>query len=371
MLRWEMVTGVDRLSVHRREWDQLAGQAGRPLLLSAWAPAWWRHMQPAGAELRVVLVFDRQRLIGVAPLFVRNGRARWFGEYRPIGNISTFARLEPLAAAGFEQGVAGAIVGALAGATPPVGSLRFDGIDVESPWPARLAQAWRKHGGAATHRGPTASAPVLGPSGKSYAEWLASKSSNFRWQARSARRSLERAGGTVRPALPAETDQDLRALARLHRARWSQRGSPVADSELRLLLEAVNELGAADHVRFPTVRHGNQLIGGAVFAACGGVVSLLYTAFDPAYARYRPGFQAVLAAIEDGCSRRDHLIDFGPPAAPYKARLADGDSRIFSVVLVPHTRSPLARLRVVAQQTLRRLPDATQRRAISLLRHGR
>src|SRR5436309_11631377 len=98
MLRAEVIDDLSLLGRWEAEWDALAVAAGRPFSAPAWMLPWWRHAAPRGAQLRVVLVLEEDRLVGVGPFFADRaygGLAR----YRVLAATRSY-RAEPLSAPG-------------------------------------------------------------------------------------------------------------------------------------------------------------------------------------------------------------------------------------------------------------------------------
>ncbi|MGV1050246.1 MAG: hypothetical protein ACOYD4_17165, partial [Solirubrobacterales bacterium] len=86
------------------EWDRLATGAGESFSAPGWALAWWRHVAPAGAGLRLVVVRDEGELVGVAPLWAVRAGSR-SSRYEALGGRLA-SPAGPLAAPGREPEVA-------------------------------------------------------------------------------------------------------------------------------------------------------------------------------------------------------------------------------------------------------------------------
>jgi hypothetical protein len=86
------------------QWDELAVLTSSPYCCPAWMMAWWRHVAPSTAQLRVVAVFDGADLLGVAPFFVDRGLGG-VRRYRLLG-AGTSAPLGIIARSGAERMVA-------------------------------------------------------------------------------------------------------------------------------------------------------------------------------------------------------------------------------------------------------------------------
>ncbi len=129
--------------------------AGRPLASPKWLMPWLRHAAPSGAEPRVVVVSDGGELIGIAPFVVQRG-SLGRADYRLFG-VPFTERREPLAREGRGEEVAAEVARVLGGASPRPSIIALEGIDIDSPWPDRLATALP--GPAAARGGPAGGAP--------------------------------------------------------------------------------------------------------------------------------------------------------------------------------------------------------------------
>jgi len=222
-VRGELVHDVERAGEISKAWDDLAVECQRPYCAPAWLLAWWRHVRPPGAEFRLALVFDGSDLVGVAPFFISPTPSR-MRPYRVLG-AATIVRVEPCAQRGREREVAAVFADLLASASPRVTSLDFQGIPATSSWPLLLSDGWPGHRRPSRHIRARTPAPTLALEGRTYAEWFASRSPNFRQQMRRARRQLEGHGAQFRIAKKGrELELGLNAFTVLHRQRWEARG---------------------------------------------------------------------------------------------------------------------------------------------------
>src|SRR5690606_5580489 len=94
-VRADIVTRWDQLLAQRDAWlDLLArSSANEPTLSPLWLDTWWRIFgSEGGRALRAVLVYDGDRLIGMAPLLVRRA---WYRSALPLRRIELLASGEP------------------------------------------------------------------------------------------------------------------------------------------------------------------------------------------------------------------------------------------------------------------------------------
>src|SRR3954454_4569284 len=174
-----VVSEEGELAPFLARWDALAVACERPFCAPAWMLAWWRDARSGAARLRVALVLEGERLLGVAPFFAQVA----FGLVELRLLLAGFShRIGIVAEPGSEPRVPAALAPALAGVDPRPASIVFEGIDAEDRWPDLLAAPWP--GRPARLR---ADATLEAPSidlGASYEDWMERRPRKFRKEAR-------------------------------------------------------------------------------------------------------------------------------------------------------------------------------------------
>jgi CelD/BcsL family acetyltransferase involved in cellulose biosynthesis len=355
----KLVDGADSLRPYLAAWDAMATAASQPYCAPAWMLAWWRHAAPRGAQLRVVLGLDGDRLVGVAPFCVVQDRLR-LARYRLLAS-GRCSPIGPLAVEGMEDELARVFSRALAQARPSPRLIALEGIAAGSPWPALLARAWP---GAAPQllRHWAEPVPTVSLDGvESLDQWLGSKSAHFRREMRRTRRRLLATGAVFRLAeTPEEVERGLDAFAGLHYANWSSRGGSAAldPAVEHMLRDAARALLDAGRFRVWSVEVDGATVAGRVTVAAGGELAFWASGFDEAWAKYSPSMQSSLTAIEDAVGRGERRIMLGPGSQEWKYRLADGEDAVESVTLVPAgALSSAARARLGAEGLRRALSE--------------
>ena len=359
-----MVDSPEELERFAPGWDALAVAARRPYCAPAWLLAWWRHVAPPHARLRTVVVFDADGAVAaVAPYFAQRAPAG-FTEYRLLGS-GTASRLSPLARAGTEAAAAVAIARELAAASPRARAIRFEGTDRASPWPQLLARAWPGRLRPWDHRDIVHPAPIVTLSGRSFDEWLATRSANFRQQMRRTAAKAAAAGATARMTVAGDDlDGDVAAFVRLHMARWSGRGGSgtVIGGVEEMLRDAGRALLVGGRFRLWSLELGGEAIAAQLFVAAGGEVAYFNGGFDERWAALKPALHTIVVALEDCCGRGDQRVDLGPGAQPYKLRLADADDPLGWSALFPRDpRYPYTRVQALPAHARARLRMAARR----------
>src|SRR5690349_1636174 len=204
------------------DWDALAAARGLPLMSPHWLLAWWSHLAPKGADLRVVAVRDAGELVGLAPFYVVAPKRGLRVEYRLLGS-GLGSPLAPLVADKREREVAEAISRALSQAQPRPDLIALHGTPLASRWHVALSDAWpsRTRPVSRLYRAPTYAMVSL--EGLSLDGWLATRSSGFRSSMRRLKRRFEEAGGSWRLSTQATLERDIDTFLRLHKARWRDR----------------------------------------------------------------------------------------------------------------------------------------------------
>ncbi len=282
----------------------------------------------------MVLVWDEHGLLtGVAPLFVEDVNARVV-TLRFLGLGAFFGSHLLVRSTGAGE-TTDALTATIASLRPRPGVLSFEAIDVESEWPDALARAWPGRGAWVRARVPHRATAIR--LGGTFEEWVQARRKDWRQDYRRRQRRFFEHGGTIRRASSADDVRlGLDALRRLHDARWSgpagDRLSPVVERTLR---EAGEQLAPSDAFRLWTAELSGRIIGASVFAAAGGAVAFLVTAFDPQWGQFAPGQRTIVAGIEEGFRLGDRVMDLSFGEFPYKFRLANEVRWISSYEVFP------------------------------------
>jgi CelD/BcsL family acetyltransferase involved in cellulose biosynthesis len=350
-----VVSAADDLSPFEAEWDALAVASARPYSAPAWVKAWWEHLRPPGADLRLVFVSDGAALVGVGP-FCAEGTT-WF----PAGRGAAMA--EPLAAGGMLEPVGASIAAALAAEERPPTRVELSFHRSAGDWAAAIGDAWT---GRAAWRGREAEHVVPGVDlGEGFEEWFGAKSSSFRRETRRKRKKLEEAGVGFRYSDASSLQGDVGEFMRLHRLRLAgQGGTTLTDSGVERMLVAVGEeLLASDRFRLLCLEADDKFIAGQLLVAAGAELSAWNSGFDEDYADLSPSMQCLIRALEDASARGERTMSLGPGDQSYKSRLADSEDALESHLLVPHgPRYPLVRAGIGARRLNRDLRVAVRRR---------
>ncbi|HEX7244264.1 MAG TPA: GNAT family N-acetyltransferase [Solirubrobacterales bacterium] len=340
MLRGETVADEERLRLLAAEWTALADSCGRPYSLPAWALAWWRHVRPAGAELRAVLVRDGDELVAVAPFYADGSRYRLLAS--PLCEP-----VEPVAAPGREREAVAVVATELAGHEGCPRALDFGTQLSASEWVSDLRDAW-PGGQPNVREGATVPMHVLSIEGEDYDGWLQSRSSKQRANLRRYRRKLDEAGAAIRISTVDTVEADVDTFLRLHVSRHEDEDTPLAGEGIgSMLVEAGHALIPDGRFRLFCVDLDGEMIGARLMLAAGGEVTAWNSGFDDAYGKLSPSLNTFAAGVALAIENGDRRIDMGPDTADHKRRLTDEECSLVSRVLLPPGRGQLlARLRL-------------------------
>ena len=267
MLWSKLVTDVTSVALIVVAWDALAVSLQKPYAAPAWLLAWWRHVAPKNAELRIVAVYDDAKLIGLAPFFL-DGKT-----LRPLG-AGVCVGIEPLSVEGRESEVAERTVAELSVARPRPQAMTLEGVKEFSPWPTLLMRGW-PGGRTAMRAGKTVPAPLLNLAKKTVENWHRGRgghfSSHFRGLAR-CRRRLQELGAVVELVSEGDSAAALRSFAELHAARWSAKGgSAVLQNGVEeMLADAAKAMTSDGRMRLYTLKVDGKTIASALFVVAGG-----------------------------------------------------------------------------------------------------
>lgn len=370
-IRTVVVGDEPELAPYLDDWDRLAVTSRRPFCAPGWMLAWWREGRSGHTALRVVLVLEGERLIGIGPFFAQIGYG--LAEMRLLG-AGFSHRIGPLAEPGEEERVAAAMAAALASSKPRPASVVFEGIDAEDPWPELLAEAWPGRR-PRLRTDSVMEAPVIQLDGADET-WMERRTRNFR---KLARRTSKRLAETEVSSRIGADEAAVKGFLQLHHLRWDQRGgSNLDDSAERVVAAAAAALGEQGRLEVVLLEGPEGPVSAELMLRTGPVAAVWATGFDPEWSQYAPGLQVRLVTLRAAAEHGVQLVDLGGGAAEYKVRMADGDMPIAWRTLFPRgPRYPLIRLRLAPKhlrQALRRaaqrLPEQQRERLKHLLRRG-
>jgi CelD/BcsL family acetyltransferase involved in cellulose biosynthesis len=375
MLTSELVDELEAAHALAPEWDELAVEQAIPLCSPGWMLAWWRHLAPPDCQLRIVAVRDDGRLIGLAPWFGHRGEHSRM-DLRFLG-AELSDRVDILCVPGREREVRGEILRAIKQMRPRPDLIAFEAAPARSQWPRHLS----RHPRLARYRNSVLPAPAVTLPSGTPADWLASRSSNFRSQMRRMRRKLEERGGGVRQIVePDEVGPALDALLRLHLARWEDRAPTglARPGVPELLHEAARDLGP-DRLRLWAAEIDGEPISVQLFHAAGGEVKYWNGGWMEQHADLKPTMLTILAALEDGIARGERRLDLGAGTHAYKMRFADDDDPLsWGGLIVRNGRWPRTRVELLprvsrfrAKQAIEALPESLRERVQAAVRARR
>jgi CelD/BcsL family acetyltransferase involved in cellulose biosynthesis len=350
-LTLETISSADGFAPLHQDWDLLVRAMPRPspMLLHGWLREWWRHYGENG-DLAVHVAYRNGRLVGALPLCVRSRLGLRILTFLG-GSQSALADLLVAPGEGFATGAA------LAGR---VATSDHDFADLFGlPGGSRLTHAL---GDSQLHFVERAEAPVLDIEGDWDDVYRAKLSGKKRSHHRRRRRSL--AGLGKIEVTVAKTRDELAAALEdafaLHSLRWNGRpdGSQFATpTGKRFHRAAILALADVDVPRIVTLKVDGRPIAFHYFFALERRMYVHRIAFDPALARYSPGWLNTLDTIEAAVGEGANRVEFLGGADRYKLELSDRFEPLYEGFGLPGTLrgAVAARARVGVIQLRKRL----------------
>jgi len=238
-LRVVPVTDEAALAAQAGDWAALLARSAsnRHTQTPLWLLAWWKVFGGRdGRRLASALVYDGERLVGLAPML---RRVSWHRRMIPFRRLELIATGEAedyeivsdyigiIAERGYESDVAHALAAAIAdGALGPCDELVMAALDGEQSIGLALARALERRG-MNFEKKSTAPSPYirLTPTWDAY---LAALSGSGRYLVNRSLRDFEKWGGrdaeVVRVRSMGDLEEGKRVLVRLHEQRWRAAG---------------------------------------------------------------------------------------------------------------------------------------------------
>jgi CelD/BcsL family acetyltransferase involved in cellulose biosynthesis len=330
-LRIELISAEAELAALAPAWDELVGAMPRPspFLLNAWLVEWWRHFG-ADERLAVRAAFRGGRLVAGLPLFVDRHLGLRTLEF--VGG--TKAALADLVIRPEEDDSTAAAVAA-AGDGQEHDFANVFGL----PAGSRLAQqpAWRD-----LRLIERLESPVLDVSDGWDSVYERKFSQKERQNRRRRRRQLEQLGSVEISVArkPDELGPAFDEAARLYALRWHGRreGSGLMSTTgAAFYRSALLRLAGQDVPRVLTLRVDGRPVAANVYLLLSGTLYGLVMAFDPVFARYAPGSEALYATLEAAAGEGVTRAEFLGAATGHKQRFTDRSEPIYQGIGLART----------------------------------
>ena len=320
----------DQLDPILDEWEALAASSGRPFAGPSWLLPWWSRIAHPKSLLRVLCVTEGSRLSLVMPMMAR--RTTIGHVYRFLGHdVSPHSDV-----VGSDLSLSRVVAEHLSRLDPRPSALLWDGVDDDSPWPEQLASAWP--GTANLHREYSLPVPVLTTEGRTFDEWMASKSSNFRQKMRQQLRKFEaeHISFDVHASSP-DWEREIAEFTRLHRSNWEARGGSgvVGAGVPEMLTTAAESLDGSGRFLLSTLRQDGKTVSSAIFIGAGDVLTYWLGGYDEEYAAMQPGLMTVFSTVQHAFDQGYAVIDLGPGDQAYKHRFSNGERTRVWYTLAP------------------------------------
>ena len=312
---------------------------------------------------------DRQALRGLLPLVLEDGRSatlRFAGS--TLGD-----HFHPVALPSDETAVAAAAATVLAAGLSRAPVVVAENVDEGAEWWRALAAATGYSGAPLIDRHLVL--PSAGLRGRSWDEYLASRSRNLRSQLKRKRKALER---DHHVAVRWTSDGDdvaagMATLFRLHDMRWDARAgtSTMTGERARAFhTDFATAAQARGWLRLGFLEVDSKAVAGWYGWRIGERFAYYQAGFDPAFRDSSVGLllfaETIRAALEEGAADYDMLLG----DEEYKLRFADSSRPVCTVLIAPRLRPArlLAATEIKARRAGQRLPASVRE---PLKRHGR
>ncbi|ANH40147.1 hypothetical protein I601_3748 [Nocardioides dokdonensis FR1436] len=295
-------------------WDALALRARNLFATHAWASTWWAEY--ADGATPHVLADDPVAPRVLLPLHARGRllrQVRWIGHgpadlLGPVCDPADLSLAAPLLRSALESG-----------------DLPADVVLLQD---CPLDRAWWEPLDARPIS--TEVSPVLRfEEGRTWSDWLAGKSKNFRGQVNRKPRTLERDHEvTVRLATAKTLEQDLADLFALHAARW-EGDSPLLDPRQHRFTAAFAALALErGWLRLWSLDVNGRCVSSLLTFAFGPDVYCYQFGRDPEMDRESVGFVLLVHAVRDALESGAREFRFLRGNEDYKYRFADADAPV-------------------------------------------
>ena len=288
-----------------------------------WQKIWWEHFG-TDSQLRIYAVRNGNRLLGIAPMRLREGVLSFLGD-TDLFDYHDFVVLRDAEEAFYE-----ALCDHLAGAdwhTMHLGSLPEG-----SP---TLKYMMRMGDGndlsivvSDEDKAPVAELP------SSWEEYLAGLKRHDRHELRRKLRRLEKAGAPQQytsNSLGSLTDS-MADFFRLLRSSGPEKATFLTDARERFFLDVASELASRGQLRLYFLEVGGRRVASCICFDYGGAYLLYNSGYDPEYASLSVGLLNKALCIQEAIERGRGRFDFLRGTERYKYNLGAVDRVVYRMV---------------------------------------
>lgn len=327
-----LIEPIADLAEVRGDWNRLAELTGNVFATWEWAETWLAHLAAGGKPAVAVSRGSDGRVVAVLPLYV--ARASPLRLVRFLG-AGPSDELGPVCAPPDQSVASDALRLHVEATLGGAGLFLGERVRGEHHLDARL--------GAVTLR--RAPSPALPMDGRTFDDYLAGRSRNFRDQVRRRERKLARTHKLVYRLSndPDRLADDMRVLMRLHEARWSKgRSSAFSGARAGFHLEFARRALERRWLRLWTMELDGRPVAAWYGLRFAGVDFYYQAGRDPALDRLNVGFvllcHTIRAAFDDGM--REYRFGLGGEA--YKDRFSEVDPGLETIAIPAGIRGRLA-----------------------------
>ena len=313
-LRVDRVVDTQAFDALRGPWNDLIrdSRADSVFLTWEWLNAWWTLLG-GDRDLQVIVVWDGDELVGLAPLARTRRMLPWLSRLEFLGTGGAGSDyLDVVVRHGYEDASAQAIADALVSSKQ---ALHFDHLPSDSVVASALvhriaARSWTSLQNAA------GTCPYILLAGHSWDSYLASIGAAHRANFRRRLRALDRQGAVrfARVSNEAERREVLQTLMSLHNRRWDIRGGSTAfpTPACRAFHYGVTRrMLERGWLRLYALRLNDVITAATYCFSYNGRFYFYQGAFDDRFQQHSVGMVAmgltIRAAIEEGAREFDML----------------------------------------------------------------
>jgi CelD/BcsL family acetyltransferase involved in cellulose biosynthesis len=330
------------------EWNQLLGRsASNNIFLTwEWLYSWWQHFGK-NRQLAIRLVFDCEKLVGIAPLFYESSRVRGlipirFLQWLGMGDVGS-DYLNIIAEPGYEVQVCDLIYLELQKEKKDWDLLRLTDLPEGCSTILRFQELLSANENFMFRDGREYICPYIELKNHSQESYMESLSSNMRYNLkRRSRQVLQQLRGEITRCESIEhVSFYLDRILELHSKRWKERGGSdgFTGDEIRAFHHTVTRrLFEKGWLRLYLLEIDGSQVAGIYGIEYGDTFSFYQSGFDPAWDRYSVGMILMWHSIKDALSNRISIYDFLHGTEDYKFKWTQRVRRTKSILAYPKNR---------------------------------